>query len=115
MYTWFIVFNATEHEGDGLEGTESPHSEHVFWSLDLDNILWLCWLREWRGDMINVIPPTNKLSRAKEDDSNPFLEDLPTSQQPKDWTWGSMVQRAWSQLASCKGSRRVEGVHTTSQ
>ena len=55
--------------------------------LDLDDFSRLCWLWEWTGDLI---PPTNKLSRAKEDDSNPFLEEPSPSQQPKDWTRGSM-------------------------
>ncbi|KAI9447811.1 hypothetical protein H4582DRAFT_1896542 [Lactarius indigo] len=55
--------------------------------LDLDDLSRLCWLWEWRGD---VIPPANKPSRAEEDDSNPFLEDPAPSQQPKDWTRGSM-------------------------
>jgi hypothetical protein len=55
--------------------------------LDVDDLSRLCWLWEWRGD---VIPPANKSSRAKEDDSNPFLEDLSPPQQPKDWTRGSM-------------------------
>ncbi|KAH9071695.1 hypothetical protein EDB83DRAFT_2365423 [Lactarius deliciosus] len=55
--------------------------------LDLDDLSRLCWLWEWRGD---VIPPANKPSRVKEDDSNPFLEDSAPSQQPKDWTRGSM-------------------------
>jgi hypothetical protein len=39
--------------------------------LDVDDLSRLCWLWEWRGD---VIPPPNKSSRANEDDSNPFLE-----------------------------------------
>ncbi|KAH9049013.1 hypothetical protein EDB84DRAFT_1667130 [Lactarius hengduanensis] len=55
--------------------------------LDLDDLSRLCWLWEWRG---NVIPSANKPSRVKEDDSNPFLEDPAPSQQPKDWTRGSM-------------------------
>ncbi|KAH9045173.1 hypothetical protein EDB85DRAFT_1905086 [Lactarius pseudohatsudake] len=55
--------------------------------LDLDDLSRLCWLWEWRG---NVIPSANKPSRVKEDDSNPFLEDSAPSQQPKDWTRGSM-------------------------
>ena len=37
-----------------------------------------------------MIPLVNKSSRTKEDDSNPFLEDPSPSQQPKDWTRGSM-------------------------
>ncbi|KAH9173454.1 hypothetical protein EDB89DRAFT_2113976 [Lactarius sanguifluus] len=55
--------------------------------LDLDDLSRLCWLWEWRGD---VILPANKPSRVKEDDSNPFLEDPAPSHQPKDWTRGSM-------------------------
>ncbi|KAH9002351.1 hypothetical protein EDB86DRAFT_2899471 [Lactarius hatsudake] len=55
--------------------------------LDLDDLSRLCWLWEWRGD---VIPPANNPSRVKEDDSNPFLEDPAPSPQPKDWTRGSM-------------------------
>ena len=47
----------------------------------------LCWLWEWKGD---VIPPTKALSQVKDEDSNPFLEGPSVSQQPKDWTRGSM-------------------------
>ncbi|KAI0254924.1 hypothetical protein BJV78DRAFT_1279996 [Lactifluus subvellereus] len=53
--------------------------------LDVDDLSRLCWLWEWEGD---VIPPTIK--RSSQDDSNPFLEDPSTSQQPKEWTRGSM-------------------------
>ena len=55
--------------------------------LDVDDLSRLCWLWEWTGD---VVPPASKSCRANEDDSNPFLEDLSPSQQPRDWTRGSM-------------------------
>ncbi|KAH9994096.1 hypothetical protein BJV74DRAFT_356405 [Russula compacta] len=55
--------------------------------LDMCDLSRLCWLWEWKGD---VIPSMKASSRAKEDDSNPFLEDPFVSQQPKDWTRGSM-------------------------
>ncbi|KAI0306961.1 hypothetical protein B0F90DRAFT_1622156 [Multifurca ochricompacta] len=54
--------------------------------LNLDDLSRLCWLWEWKGD---IVPPTIKLPQANDDDSNPFLEDSLTSQ-PKDWTRGSM-------------------------
>jgi hypothetical protein len=55
--------------------------------LDADDLSRLCWLWEWKGD---VIPPPKASSQTKDDDSNPFFEDPPVSQQPKDWTRGSM-------------------------
>ena len=55
--------------------------------LEMDDLSRLCWLWEWEGD---VIPAPKASSREKDDDSNPFLEDTSTSQQPKDWTRGSM-------------------------
>ena len=55
--------------------------------LDMCDLSRLCWLWEWKGD---VIPSMKASSQAKEDDSNPFLEDPFVSQQPKDWTRGSM-------------------------
>ena len=53
--------------------------------LDVDDLSRLCWLWEWEGD---VVPPEK--TKPSRDDSNPFLEDSSTSQQPKDWTRGSM-------------------------
>ena len=53
----------------------------------MDDLSRLCWLWEWEGD---VVPPTKSSSRVKDDDSNPFLESSSVSQQPKDWTRGSM-------------------------
>ena len=53
----------------------------------MDDLSRLCWLWEWKGD---VIPTSTASTQAKGDDSNPFLEDLSVSQQPKDWTRGSM-------------------------
>ena len=53
----------------------------------MDDLSRLCWLWEWKGD---VVPPTKVSSQAKDDDSNPFLESPSVSQQPKDWTRGSM-------------------------
>jgi len=55
--------------------------------LDTDDLSRLCWLWEWKGD---VVPSPKASSREKDDDSNPFLEDPSVSQQPKDWTRGSM-------------------------
>ncbi|KAI9513178.1 hypothetical protein F5148DRAFT_1278920 [Russula earlei] len=55
--------------------------------LDMNDLSRLCWLWEWEGD---VIPPTKALSSTKDDNPNPFLEDPSISQQPKDWTRGSM-------------------------
>ncbi len=37
-----------------------------------------------------MLPPTKVSSDAKDDNSNPFLEGPSISQQPKDWTCGSM-------------------------
>ena len=37
-----------------------------------------------------MVPSTKVSSQAKDDDSNPFLESPSVSQQPKDWTRGSM-------------------------
>jgi hypothetical protein len=53
----------------------------------MDDLSRLCWLWEWKGD---VVPPMKSSSRVKDDDSNPFLESPSASQQPKDWTRGSM-------------------------
>lgn len=55
--------------------------------LDMSDLSRLCWLWEWKGD---VVPPTKVSSQAKDDDSNPFLEGPSASQQPKDWTRGSI-------------------------
>ena len=55
--------------------------------LDMDDLSRLCWLWEWKG---HVLPPTKASSDAKDDNSNPFLEGPSVSQQPKDWTRGSM-------------------------
>ena len=55
--------------------------------LDMDDISRLCWLWEWKGD---VIPPSKASSQTKDDDSNPFLEDPSVSQQLKDWVRRSM-------------------------
>ncbi len=37
-----------------------------------------------------MLPPTKASSDTKDDNSNPFLEGPSVSQQPKDWTHGSM-------------------------
>lgn len=55
--------------------------------LDMDDLSRLCWLWEWKGD---VVPPTKASPPPKDDDSNPFLEGPSVSQQSKEWTRGSM-------------------------
>ncbi|KAI0265170.1 hypothetical protein BC834DRAFT_937022 [Gloeopeniophorella convolvens] len=53
----------------------------------IDDLSRLCWLWEWKGD---VVPSAGASHKAKEDESNPFLEDESAPQRPKDWTRGSM-------------------------